>query len=917
MTTIPAIQNTQVMLRITHNKSAQGAAKYFDEGLARADYYATGEHSIGRWGGLSAERLGLQGEVAKQDFVALCQNQMPDGRKLNPRDGAERKVGYDFTFSAPKSVSIAYAITGDERVRDAFERSVTETMQEMEQEMRTQSGQGKDKKHMPTGNMVWAEFTHLTSRPVGGVPDCHLHTHCFALNTTWNESKQRFQAGEFGNIKKAAPYYEAAFDARFAKRMKQLGYGIEKRGHSWELAGIGQDTIRKFSRRTSEIETVAKKEAEANGFLTAKQKDKLGGRTRAQKRVGQSYEELRIGWAARLSDEETDCIITAHRKGEQMQPGAMVREALGSAVRHSFERKSVMEENQLLTETLKRGYGEVLPEEAKVALHDGRFFRRRLGNHTYITTQEALDEEHSMVRHVREGRGTLAPINPGYVPKGEHLNEEQKAATRHALSSTDQVTVISGGAGTGKTTLMKEVRDGIHAGGKQIFGFAPYAAASRGVMREEGFGQADTLAQLLINSKLQEQVKHQVIWVDEAGLIGNKDMNRLLEIAKKQEARILLTGDIRQHSAVSAGDALRIIEERGGIEVARVDAVQRQRKNEQYKQVVEMIAAERIEEAVGKLDRMGGVVEVADQQKRLDALAKDYLEAIEKRKTALVVSPVHREAGQVTEAIREQLKAGGHLQKEERQIPVYRSLNLTEEDRANLALAVENPQGLMIEFHQNAKGFVKGERVEVAASDLPQMHHLAVTRQDGSQTTLPLVHAKKFTVYRKDILPVAVGDKIRITKGGQTQEGSRVHNGDFFTVQGFDRTGNIQIGTGKTLASDFAHLSHGYVTTSHSSQGKTVDRVFIAQSEISDPAASRQQFYVSLSRGREMAKVYTDDKAALEKSIMRDGKRMTASEIADMQKTITVQKEYSRAVKSRQRAKNRETYVQREEPGHS
>ena len=905
------------MLRITPNKSAQGAAKYFDESLSRADYYATGEHTLGRWGGLAAERLGLKGEVGKEDFVALCNNLTPDGKKLNPRDSAERKTGYDFTFSASKSVSIAYAITGDERIREAFERSVTETMQELEKDMRTQSGQGKDKKHMPTGNMVWAEFTHLTSRPVDGVPDCHLHTHCFAINTTWNEQEQRFKAGEFGNIKKDAPYYEAAFDARFARRMKQLGYGVEKRGHSWELAGIGQDTVRKFSRRTAQVEAEAKKEAEANGFLTAKQKDKLGGRTRAQKRVGQTYEELRTLWASRLSDDETDSILKAHHQADERSSPVAAKEALGSAVRHCFERKSVMEEKQLLAEALKRGYGDVLPGEAKAALDEGAFYRHHHADKTFLTTEEALAEERSMIRHVREGRGTLAPINPHYVSQAEYLNEEQKATIRHALTSTDQVTLIAGGAGTGKTTLMKEVRDGIHQNGKEIYGFAPSAAASRGVMREEGFEKADTLAQLFVNPELQEQVKNQVIWVDEAGLIGNKDMNRLFEIAEKQQARILLTGDTRQHSAVAAGDALRIIEERGGISVARVDTIQRQSKNEQYKQVVEMVAADRVEDALGKLDRMGGVVEIADQQKRLEALAGDYVAAVEKKKTALVVSPVHQEANLVTQAIRERLKENGSLQGEERQIPIQRSLNFTEEDKARLHLSGEDQKNRVIELHQNAKGFAKGERCKIATSEVSQLHHFAVTKEDGTTAQMPLSHSKQFTVYREDTLPVSVGDKIRITKGGKAMDGSRVNNGDVFTVKGFDPKGNIQLTNGKALANDFAHLSHGYVTTSHSAQGKTVDRVFIAQSEMSQPASSKQQFYVSISRGREKAVIYTDDKMALEKSVMKDEKRMTASEIADMQKNIAVQKDYSRAVKSRQRAKNRETYAQRENPSPS
>ena len=109
------------MLRITASKSASGAANYFDDALTKGDYYSAGQHNIGQWHGKAAERLGLNGEVKKKDFAALCHNRKPDGEKLNPRDSQTRKAGYDFTFSAPKSVSVAHALNRDERIKEAFE----------------------------------------------------------------------------------------------------------------------------------------------------------------------------------------------------------------------------------------------------------------------------------------------------------------------------------------------------------------------------------------------------------------------------------------------------------------------------------------------------------------------------------------------------------------------------------------------------------------------------------------------------------------------------------------------------------------------------------------------------------------------------------------------------------------------------
>lgn len=872
------------MLRITQNSSAKGAANYFDANLGRGDYYATGEHTLGQWGGLAAKHLGLEGEVNKRDFVALCNNTRPDGEKLNPRHSDKRKVSYDFTFSVPKSVSITYAITGDEKIREAFEQSVEETMAELEQDTRTQQGQGKAKSHELTGNMIWASFTHRTSRPVDGIPDCHLHRHCFAFNTTWNTKKNRFQAFEIGNIKRQAPYYEAAFEARMARRMKKLGYDIETRGLSWEIRDIKRTTIEKFSRRTSQIETEAKREAAENGFITASQKDKLGSRTRLAKRIGQTYEKLREIWRSWLNDDEKETIDRARtpksRAAGKKKSLEVAEDALNGAVSHLFERKSVVEEKQLLREALKRGYGEVLPEEIHQVAQAARFYEKKAGDRTFLTTENAVREEKQMLAFVRQGRGNYAPINPDYEPKADYLNDEQKEAIHHALSSVDQVAIISGGAGTGKTTLMKEVRDGIQESGKQIFGFAPSAAASRGVMREEGFDQADTLARLLVDKKLQEKTRNQVIWVDEAGLIGNKDMNQLFTLAKEQKARILLTGDIRQHSSVAAGDALRILEEQGNIPVARVNKIQRQRHHQNYRKVVEMIASDEIEGAINKLDRMKSIIELPKAEDRLQALVKDYVEAVSEGKSALIISPVHKEANQVTHALRSELKAQGRIGKEEHPFTIHKNLNLSEEEKTRLDRLNQNEQWI-IEFHQNAKGHEKGERWQLQQDSKPQLHSVEVSNDKGGRKQLPLNISSRFTVFRQESISLAMGDKIRLTRGGKTMEGKRINNGDVFTIQGFTPKGHIRLSNGRTIDKEFGHFTYGYVSTSHSSQGKTVDRVFIAQSEISSPAASKQQFYVSLSRGREMAKIYTDSKAALQKSVMKDGKRMSASEIAD------------------------------------
>src|SRR5947207_13123820 len=120
------------MIRITQQDSAGSAKRYY----ATADYYSEGQEIVGSWGGKGASRLGLEGTVDKFSFERLCDNLDPRTEKpLTALTRTERTVGYDWTFSAPKSLSLLYAMSGDQGIMDAFRAAVDETMREAEAEI--------------------------------------------------------------------------------------------------------------------------------------------------------------------------------------------------------------------------------------------------------------------------------------------------------------------------------------------------------------------------------------------------------------------------------------------------------------------------------------------------------------------------------------------------------------------------------------------------------------------------------------------------------------------------------------------------------------------------------------------------------------------------------------------------------------
>ena len=193
----------------------------------------------------------------------------------------------------PKSVSLLYAMTEDEAVLDAFRESVHETMRDMEAEMKARVRKKGRNEERTTGNLAYGEFVHFTSRPVDGVPDPQLHAHCFVFNATYDAEEGEWKAGQFRDLKRDAPYFQAAFRARLANRLQELGYAIERKRDDFELAGIPASAIRRFSRRSNKIEEEARK----RGIDDPKEKHDLGEKTRERKDKSLTWTELtqRVG----------------------------------------------------------------------------------------------------------------------------------------------------------------------------------------------------------------------------------------------------------------------------------------------------------------------------------------------------------------------------------------------------------------------------------------------------------------------------------------------------------------------------------------------------------------------------------------------------------------------------------------------
>ncbi|MEM8899594.1 MAG: MobF family relaxase [Bacteroidota bacterium] len=909
------------MLRINVLSSAEAASSYYQDGLSRDDYYAQKENrtyaknkSYARWYGKAAEMLDLGSEVTQEDFLSLCHNLHPQTEKrITARNAANRRPGYDFTFNAPKSLSILFAFTEDMRLLKAHQQAVLRAMQAVEAHVQTQKGQGKQKSYIPTGNITYAAFDHFKSRPIKlegderineYVPDPHLHTHCVVMNHTYanntcsnnpfSKDDGRFQALELGTIKKEAPYYEALYHSYLSSALEEIGLSVERTASRWEIKGFERETIDKFSNRTLEI----MKSARAKGLSFAEDIADEGRKTRNKKQQSVTENEILTNWEARLTRSEKR-LITSLQKGEKIKEASLdepisPEKCINLSLQHFLERKSVISEKRMLAYAMSQSYGNHSPEIIQAAYnsYEGILKAPQKDGSTLITTSEVIRSERNMLRLATASRGMHQPLNPDYEIQQSFLNEGQRAAIQHVLGSSDGVCLIAGDAGTGKTTLMKEVQTGIQEAGKQLFAFAPSAEASRGVLQAEGFEGADTIARLLTDTKLQERIKNQVILIDEAGMVGTQTMENILSLAHDKQARVILSGDWKQHKSVEAGDALKWLELDAKMPIARVQEIVRQ-QDHRFKEVVQELASGKPVKAFSKLQAMGSIREMEDSERNAE-LAKVYVARKETGRSVLIVSPTHLEGRKLTHEIRALLKEKGRLG-DEKAVSTLRLLSYTEAQKQD---HTQFETGQFVQFHRHAPGIEAGKPYKIRRKG--RKVHLIT---DKGKVPLPLEHHTRFQVFQKGDTLLAKGDLIRITQNGRDLKGRNLSNGQVYEVNKLDHEGNIHLKGGKVLDKGFAHFRLGYYQTSHSAQGKTADTVLIAQSSASFPATSPDQLYVSVSRGKKEVQIFTDDTEGLLQQVQNSSERLSASGLADQidyrrQKVYQHEKENSRERKA-------------------
>lgn len=864
-------------------QSADSIIEYHRDSFS--EYYIGKDDSDqnARWIGVLADELlppdELNGKPSKDAFAKLLKNLHPKtGEKLTVRTRQKRRSGFDFACCAPKSVSMAHIMRGDNILLKIHKECANEAFKFLEEHAATRIRKDGDYKDRCTGSLIAFATEHESSRH----GDPHLHTHFVVPNITWDAAEKRYKALQTSEIAQNIGLATAIYRNTLAQKLRALGYGLSyKADGKFEIEGVPPSLIKEYSKsknyideKTSEIETKLGFELEES----VRRDIALGLRPKKLTKLGERIAFYKF----RKRINESGVMDVFHpKKGVSLKKNSgsaedFMKKAMDFAVEHLFERNSVTKKSKLKECAINAlqglfSYKNIEDELNNRVASQELFYNKREG---LVVSKEIWELERKLLMYANKGVGNAeqyAKLTGRKWKLPDSLSPEQKACLEYVMYSRDKVMNIQGIAGAGKSFLLQTLA--VNLGNNNI-NFVAVAPSSKATaeLNDLGHEHVQTM-QSLIAQGGSYKLRDGLLIVDEAGLVGVRDMVRLFEIASKYNARILFTGDIRQHKSVPAGDALRLLQTRSKMETFSLREIRRQ-KDKEYRDAVYSIFKGDVNNTMAKLRKNKAIEKFSHEYMMYMHVAGEYIIAEKDGKNTLIVSPVWSEIEEITRIIQGRLYQMGYLKRSEsKEFKVAKSLSWTHAQKKE-----RSTYDLSNDLYLDVFGKVEGVQPGVYRVSAGKEEYLLLEDRQGQKVRLAYSEARNFDVQQMGKALVAPKEKLLIRGNLKVGQQTVLKRGEIVIVKKLAEDGTILLEDGRKIPLDFLSWTHGYAITSHASQGMTVDNVIFACGSHGLKALTQEQFYVGISRGRESVKVLTTDIKELTQKVGCTNNRMLAVE---------------------------------------
>ncbi len=647
--------------------AAQGAGKYYVE-LAQEDYYTQGGEPSGQWFGQSAACLGLTATVDKDDFSQLLYGFDPTGARALVQDaGQGHYAGWDLTFSAPKSVSVLWAMTEEttvrEQIQSAQQAAVEATLGFAEQHCAfTRRGHNGLEREKVVGLAV-ATFEHSTSRE----QDPQLHTHCIVSNIAQRDD------GTYGSLDGRELYrwkmaLGAIYRAELAAQLEaRLPVQIVRDQSSFALAGIPEGIQHQFSKRADHI----KEWMQERGYdgAVAAQTATLDTRTRKQeidrpvllenwKQEGQA-----AGWGPTQAAQ-----LLAEPSLAYERPTALSMEAVQEKLISQQSTFGERDAWRLMAESMQ-GVGGLNRIQERITPFWNDPHVRSVGKNPKgeerWSTQAMFDLEAQTLEQTTKAATSnqhqlQAATVAAHLNDDPQLSTEQQATVRYLCEQSGAIATVEGLPGTGKSRMLNTVRAAWAAEGYHVIGAALSGKAALGLQESAHIPSATLHARLKEWQQPGALDTKTVVVVDEAGMIGSRHMAELMALTQAAGAKLVLVGDHRQLQPIAAGGLFRAMTER--IDTAPLTEIRRQ--NQPWaREAVLAIAEGRAQDALAAYEERGNIRVGDTQQTTLQALVETWTQsqAAQPEKSRLILASERADVKALNEQVRTQLKSADHL----------------------------------------------------------------------------------------------------------------------------------------------------------------------------------------------------------------------------------------------------------------
>ncbi|MCP5268394.1 MAG: relaxase domain-containing protein [Zoogloeaceae bacterium] len=854
------------MINVKNVAAAQAESYY------RADDYYTKGTPPAEWIGKGAERLGLTEADADRQFADLLRGKLPNGEEIAAGAGGKRRAGVDVCISAPKSVSIAALVNGDERVLQAHREAVRAALTEVEQRIAARETTAGVVTREYTGNIACRAVEHDTSR----LGDPNIHSHCVLLNIT-QRSDGTWVALENQEVYRAQRELDSVYKSELAVRLAALGYQLRATRNGFELAAIDERQIAEFSRRTENIDRALAERGLTREGSTAEQREVVALDTRDSKRF-YDRDGLVAEWNTRAMAVGLDRSIPAGPlPGLASSPQGAAREAVSFALAHLGEREMAWPVRELERAALSVAWGSATVANIKREMAGreaaGEIIRKSDGT---LTTKQGQALERSILDAEQRGRDAVPAMASAESVRqkleGSKLNDKQRAAVEFLMTTTNAVVGVQGRAGVGKTTMLLELKEQAEAAGFKIVGVAPSHSAVKALGDAGISGNTLQSWEASADKGLNPRT---VLLLDETSLASAKQVAAVVKAAEAGGARVIVVGDRGQYQAVDAGPAFEQMQT-AGMACCTVDKMLRQ-QTPQLRDVAKLSAEGKGREALARLGE--SVHQIAGREARHLAIAQRYagMDA-ESRKDCLVLTGSNADRLALNTAIRGQLGLAGAGE----QVQIFRREDLTSAEKKRVASYAVG-QSVRFERDYRSLGAVRGDVWQIKRAESNELvmakpngteAHIAPARLSGRGVSVGFVEARE----------LAAGDRIRITGNVLTDSGDVIRNGRRATVVAVqDGRLHVQVdGTRQAVEINarkaVLSLDHGYAATGHSAQGLGSSRVLLDR-DSNSRTTSERSFYTDVTRVKDQLEVFTDSVEKLGDAISRQVDKSTALEM--------------------------------------